>query len=137
MNKDRRLDAQHLCDVGPPIGHAGKQLEALQRQPIRRAVLDVSMPGMSGIDAYERARASGWSGAVLFVSGYTASRLLASPLSPRRVMRSKRSETWALNHKPRFGGAFHWNRPKRARVTQESLDALRLGRAKPFAERTP
>jgi FixJ family two-component response regulator len=34
------------------------------------AVLDVSMPGMSGIDVYERAQANGWGGAVLFVSGF-------------------------------------------------------------------
>ena len=45
-------------------------LEALGRNPVQLAVLDVSMPGMSGIEVYRRARESGWDGAVLFVSGY-------------------------------------------------------------------
>ena len=53
-------------------------LEAHQCRPIRLAVLDISMPGLSRIDAYERARASGWSGAVLFVSGYTGQKLRIS-----------------------------------------------------------
>jgi CheY-like chemotaxis protein len=45
-------------------------LDVLERYPVHLAVLDVSMPGMSGIDVYARARASGWDGAVLFVSGF-------------------------------------------------------------------
>jgi signal transduction histidine kinase len=45
-------------------------LDALKRYSCRLAVLDVSMPGMSGIDVYERAREDGWSGAALFVSGF-------------------------------------------------------------------
>jgi signal transduction histidine kinase len=45
-------------------------LDALERYPVHVAVLDVSMPGMSGIDVFARARDSGWDGAVLFVSGF-------------------------------------------------------------------
>jgi len=45
-------------------------LDALQRYVVHLAVLDVSMPGMSGLDVYARARESGWDGAVLFVSGF-------------------------------------------------------------------
>ena len=33
-------------------------------------LLDIGLPGMSGIDVYERAQANGWDGAVLFVSGF-------------------------------------------------------------------
>ena len=45
-------------------------LDALERHVVHLAVLDISMPGMSGIDVYARARKSGWDGAVLFVSGF-------------------------------------------------------------------
>jgi CheY-like chemotaxis protein len=46
-------------------------LDALKRYSCQLAVLDVSMPGMSGIDVYEHAREDGWSGAALFLSGFT------------------------------------------------------------------
>ncbi len=46
-------------------------LDALERYPVRFAVLDIAMPGMSGIDVYERARENGWRGTVLFLSGFT------------------------------------------------------------------
>jgi CheY-like chemotaxis protein len=52
-------------------------LDALKRYSCQLAVLDVSMPGMLGIDVYERAREDGWSGAALFVSGFTAPTNLA------------------------------------------------------------
>ncbi|HZB91902.1 MAG TPA: ATP-binding protein [Stellaceae bacterium] len=52
-------------------------LAALKQHPFELAVLDVSMPGMSGIDVCERARRGGWGGAVLFVSGFTDATTIA------------------------------------------------------------
>ena len=46
-------------------------LEALGRSPVGLAVLDMSMPGMSGIEVYDEAVKRGWRGKVLFVSGFT------------------------------------------------------------------
>jgi signal transduction histidine kinase/ActR/RegA family two-component response regulator len=69
----RELICSTLADAGYKVieAHDGPSaLDALGRYPFPLAVLDVLMPGMSGIDAYERARENGWSGAVLFVSGF-------------------------------------------------------------------
>jgi len=62
-----------LCNLDCEILEADNgqsALDALQRYVVHLAVLDVSMPGMSGLDVYARARESGWDGAVLFVSGF-------------------------------------------------------------------
>jgi signal transduction histidine kinase/CheY-like chemotaxis protein len=69
----RELISSTLADAGYKVIEAydgPSALDALARYPFPLAVLDVLMPGMSGIDAYERARENGWSGAVLFVSGF-------------------------------------------------------------------
>jgi len=69
----RELICGTLADAGYKVIEAydgPSALDALVRYPFQLAVLDVSMPGMSGIDVYERAQANGWDGAVLFVSGF-------------------------------------------------------------------
>ena len=69
----REFIASAISDAGCEIIEADNgqsALDVLERYPVHLAVLDVSMPGMSGIDVYARARASGWDGAVLFVSGF-------------------------------------------------------------------
>jgi signal transduction histidine kinase len=69
----RELICGSLADAGYKVIEAydgPSALDALVRYPFHLAVLDVSMPGMSGIDVYERAQANGWGGAVLFVSGF-------------------------------------------------------------------
>jgi CheY-like chemotaxis protein len=69
----REFIASAISDADYEIIEADNGLSALDvigRYPVHLAVLDVSMPGMSGIDVYARARGSGWEGAVLFVSGF-------------------------------------------------------------------
>jgi CheY-like chemotaxis protein len=70
----RELIRATLADAGHNVIEAydgPSALDALDRHLFQLAILDVSMPGMSGIDVYERARENGWNGAVLFVSGFS------------------------------------------------------------------
>jgi signal transduction histidine kinase/ActR/RegA family two-component response regulator len=69
----RELICATLADAGHKVIEAydgPSALDALGRHPFQLAILDVCMPGLSGIDVYERARERGWNGAVLFVSGF-------------------------------------------------------------------
>jgi signal transduction histidine kinase/ActR/RegA family two-component response regulator len=69
-----------LADAGYRLSEAHdgpSALEALSGCPFDLAVLDVSMPGLSGIDVYERACQNGWRGAVLFVSGFADPTIVA------------------------------------------------------------
>jgi signal transduction histidine kinase/CheY-like chemotaxis protein len=69
---------EFICSILSEAGYAPIEahdgpaaLRALEASPVRLAVLDIAMPGMSGIDVYEQARKRGWGGDVLFVSGFT------------------------------------------------------------------
>jgi signal transduction histidine kinase/CheY-like chemotaxis protein len=75
---------EFICSILSEAGYAPIEvhdgpaaLRALEASPVRLAVLDIAMPGMSGIEVYEQARRHGWDGDVLFVSGFTDSASLA------------------------------------------------------------
>jgi CheY-like chemotaxis protein/two-component sensor histidine kinase len=62
-----------MADAGYAIVEAQdgpSALDALLREPVDLALLDISMPGMSGIEVYKRAQECGRNGAVLFISGF-------------------------------------------------------------------
>ena len=70
----RELICSILADSGYDLleAHDGPAaLDVLGRSPVGLAVLDISMPGLSGIEVYEEAQKRGWRGKVLFISGFT------------------------------------------------------------------
>ena len=74
----RDLICSTLREVGYKVTEAydgPSALDALDRHPLQLAVLDILMPGMSGIDVCERARENGWNGSVMGIGG----KLFAAP----------------------------------------------------------
>ncbi|RRQ21444.1 response regulator [Thiohalobacter thiocyanaticus] len=104
------IDADDQTSVIAEAGSGEEVLEATVRSPFDVLLLDISMPGPSGVDLLQRLRAARCQAAILFMSMYPedqfAVRLLKSGASGYLTKESAPDQLVAAIHKVARGGRF-------------------------------
>lgn len=104
------IDAGDQTSVIAEAGSGEEVLEATARSPFDVLLLDISMPGPSGVDLLQRLRAARCQAAILFMSMYPedqfAVRLLKSGASGYLTKESAPDQLVSAIHKVARGGRF-------------------------------